>query len=282
VIVALCAALGVGFLLLVGTPWGDGFTPSSPAIVFLGLGFFGVLAILSLIAILRPDRLEISASGVSVRHLWSVQTLRWDQVGSFRPVLSLHPGNSGEMVGVSAGPPRQHFAFRLVGPKWEIPASEVLALLEQGRARWADADGTSDPSSPLLMGDRLSRRGYWIGIAILLAVGTAASLFPRGEEVAGGLAGGLIGMSRGRFHDLGLSAWWSLGLAPAIVALLMISRNLPYLEYSLVHGLSLVAWALLSGLALASAALIWLGAKPGDPIDNPYGVPPGARPQLVF
>ena len=274
-------------VLAAETVWGGPRLISKTTSV-LGLGFFGVLEVLSLIAIASPDRLEISPSGVFVRHLWIVHRLGWDQLSAFRLVRSAYPGSAKRIVGISAvGARLDHKSPRLTNPKWELPTAEVLAMLEEGRARWGlspvvASEEASSSAAPVILGDRISRGSYWIFVAVALAFVVAVSLLPQSSWTGGVLVGALVVVSRGRLHDIGLSAWWSAGVIPVNIAFGLAVSNLPYLQYSLLHGVSLGAAGLLVGLALALGAVTWLGAKPGDPAENRYGVAPAARPRLIF
>ncbi len=89
-------------------------------------------------------------------------------------------------------------------------------------------------------------------------------------------------LSRGRLHDIGLSGWWSLGAMPTAVVLELTRENLPLLGYSLLHGLSPAAAALLCGLMLVGGLLVWLAIESGDPADNRYGLAPAGRLQLIL
>ncbi len=284
---AIVGALGLGMMALLGTPWGAGVRPLSLTTSVLGASVFGALEILSLIAVLIPDRLEISPTGVSVRHLWFAHRFGWDQLNSFRLVQVRGLDGLERTIAIAADGARVgRRSPRLTYPKWELPTAEVLALLQDGRARWAGSalvpDKATRPSAPLVLGDRMGRASYWTLVAAITACGAGLSLLPQSDRLHGGLVAVLIFLSRRRLHDIGLSGWWSIVALPAGLVVLLAADNLAYLQYSLRHGLSPAAAALWSGLALASGLLIWLGIKSGDPADNRYGVAPAARPRLIF
>ena len=98
---ALAAALFIAPLLLMGAPWGGGIRSLAVTTSVLCLVFFGALEILSLIAIMAPDRLEISPSGLLVRHLWFVRRFAWDQVNGFRLVGGPGPFASDRIIGIA-------------------------------------------------------------------------------------------------------------------------------------------------------------------------------------
>ena len=285
---AIAAALVIALLLPMGAPWGGGVRSLSVTTSVLGLGFFGALEMLSLIAIMAPDRLEISPSGVLIRHLWFVRRFAWDQLNAFRLVGGTGPYATDRIIGIApeGAPPGRLFP-RLTAPKWVLPTTEVLVLLEDARARWGrpaavGADGRASLSTRAALGDRVSRRRYWITIAVMLGSYAALSLLAGVGRLDGVPFAVVFMLSRGRLHDIGLSGWWSLGAMPAAVVLELTRENLPLLGYSLLHGLSPPVGALLCGLALTVGLLVWLGIEPGEPPDNRYGLSPARRPRLIL
>ena len=278
----------LALVLLAGVPLGGAYRPVPSTTTWLAAGVFGAFELMCLLALVRPDRLEISPSGLYVRHLWFAHRFGWDQLSGFRLVQRARTDGSNRTVGITlVGDHVGRLSPRLMAPSWELPTGEVLALLEQGRARWrtspeTDVNQALASSAPQFVSDRMGRRTYWIAIAALLVFGAVVSLLPDSKGETGGVVGASVLLFRGRLHDVGRSAWWSVGLLPAPLVLLNGIDNLAYLQFSIVHGPTLTAAALLSGVALAIGAFIWLGAKPGDPAENGYGVAPAARPRLIF
>jgi uncharacterized membrane protein YhaH (DUF805 family) len=112
---------------------------------------------------------------------------------------------------------------------------------------------------------RLNRATYWLGLFVLTAIAVALSVFGKHAGIAEIV---LFYLCVPRLHDIGLSGWWFGGallleIAVAAGTLLL----LPLSEFPACFGFF--------GLA-AVCALIWLGAKRGDPNANRFGEPPSA------
>lgn len=111
---------------------------------------------------------------------------------------------------------------------------------------------------------RCQRREYWMWVVPwIIAVGTLAVLTP-GSELILGIPLLLIWIRR--LHDLGWTGW----LAPVINILVGI------VGFAGVMLFQKDAGALVQGFA-SFAALIALGALPGQARTNEYGPPPGRK-----
>lgn len=128
---------------------------------------------------------------------------------------------------------------------------------------------------------RLGRSAFWIGFAILAAVGVIASLIPVVGQVSGlVLLWPAFCLLAQRLHDIGRGG----GLA----ALAMIPAAISAV-FGLLAGLAVMApvtaLALLPLLALVGvvtgllglvtlAFIIWAGIMPSQPVANAWGAPP--------
>lgn len=111
---------------------------------------------------------------------------------------------------------------------------------------------------------RGGRREYWTAMGVMFAVGLAIGLFGGRVGVAM-LAPSLLFMIR-RLHDIGKTGWWALAISfgPIVPMLALLPFAPMTVLLPMVMLLSLV-WT------------IWLGAIPGDPHENRWGLPPGAK-----
>lgn len=71
-----------------------------------------------------------------------------------------------------------------------------------------------------------------------------------------------------RLHDFGRTGWWAGG---ALLAQIPLAIGL----YTLFGDTETSA---LLGSAILAVPIVWIGAVPGDPHSNRFGVPPGQRP----
>jgi Protein of unknown function (DUF805) len=110
----------------------------------------------------------------------------------------------------------------------------------------------------------MNRAAYWLCLAILATIYTAANVF--GQKHVAVSEGILFLLCVPRLHDIGLSGWWC-GIAflleiAVVAASLML---LPLSEARIPMGIFVL---------MLVVALIWLGIKRGEPGPNRFGEPP--------
>ncbi len=127
-----------------------------------------------------------------------------------------------------------------------------------------------------MLGQRVSRKGYWIGVGGVFAMAlVSAMLFGHGGTPIYGAAAIWLWLFRRRLHDIGESGWWALtplavGFAMGVLVFLDRFKG-PIL---LVPGLPLETAAVGLAMLVHFAFAVWLGAQRGDPEANRYGPPP--------
>jgi uncharacterized membrane protein YhaH (DUF805 family) len=253
--------------------------------MFAGVG--GLMVIALVVMVVSPPTLELSPQGIRRTYGWRTWRYRWDDVVNFRPVhLSrleavgfdyTDPAKAAsryrQWVRVSYGAPG------VLASNMELPAVELVGLLNRARAKWADtavpvATREARPGLvPFLLGKavaamvgRTSRRAYWTGLAVVAAIAAVVALVP-GGGVMGALVAliGWLTLARGRMRDIGRSPLWLNAIwGPVGLALLL--------------PLTLGAGPYVAGAVAAMVMLGivgWLGAPSGDPGRNRFGPPPG-------
>lgn len=83
-----------------------------------------------------------------------------------------------------------------------------------------------------------------------------------------------------RLHDVGRSAWWSVGalglaMAPLAIFTLVpgsgIGANLVHFEPKITLQSRYMLWGLFAEFLIQAAFIIWLGVQRGQPVANSYG-----------
>ena len=136
---------------------------------------------------------------------------------------------------------------------------------------------------------RIGKRDFWIGFAILFAVGFVAGLIPIiGQIIALVLIYPWVCVYAKRLHDMGKTAWlilvpFGVGIVAMVVGLM--SGGMAMMGMGAAGTDAAAANAAMAGLgmfgllmALAGlvglAFLLWVGLSNGDPGENRYGPPP--------
>jgi len=100
-------------------------------------GFFGLCLVVFGWQVVRPTRLVLDPSGLALSIMWRRRHARWDQVGNFRvwtPQIFLN------YVACDFTPDRPSGAktsIMILPAGWKMRSSEVVALLEECKSRWA-------------------------------------------------------------------------------------------------------------------------------------------------
>ncbi len=286
--------LGVGLLVCALAVWSV-----SPAAAWLGLFLFGVLTPFLVWLVIDPGEMRIGRDGLEWRRLWRRRSVRWSETRGFQVwmrrmgllpasgvkyVAILYAGETdaaGLGAGASAGRPRL-----IPGAGWGMPAEALCDRIEQARRRWTVqgwtqtagpwSEASPAPTRPLMLGQRVSRKGYWIGVGGVFAMAlVSAMLFGHGGTPIYGAAAIWLWLFRRRLHDIGESGWWALtplavGFAMGVLVFLDRFKG-PIL---LVPGLPLETAAVGLAMLVHFAFAVWLGAQRGDPEANRYGPPP--------
>ena len=276
-------AIGLPLLLLGAVMWTGGATGSASGVVLFLVGFACVTA--GLLALAVPPELTIGPEGATLKGALHTRTYRWEQVCNFRLIQVRRtqligfdrPGGQTLMRDVAS-------ALRTVsvsGPydaglpgSWDLPVEEVIAALNDGRARWGGlAAARAPPPRPRgATGQRIDRRVYWTAAGILLAIGVVLAMLGHGARwISGGLSLMWIWVIARRLHDIGRSGWWQAAAYGAEVAL-GIGMVAAQASLPLVTGV----------LGIAHLGLLaTLGVIPGTRGDNRFGPPPGQlEPQV--
>jgi uncharacterized membrane protein YhaH (DUF805 family) len=267
-------------------------TGKSTGTAILTIGFFGLIAVLGLVMLVSPARLEIGPSGITQKALWRTTALAWGDVHYFRPVQVM----SSRTVGfdyVHGPPPGRERVARMsmaasgaqgaLPAGWEVGPNRLADMLNQARNRWiADAGQSSErpaqapipqfrsvglsPLSTVLTGGRLDRKTYWIAVGAVFALGVALQLLV-GERI------GLSGMATflfirifgGRLKDLGKSPWWQLAVWALVI------------EAAILFGVAKapVNMAIGAAILVQMVCTLVLGLIPGASGENRYGPAPG-------
>jgi uncharacterized membrane protein YhaH (DUF805 family) len=112
---------------------------------------------------------------------------------------------------------------------------------------------------------RSDRKEYWAFVGIVVALSIAISLIP-GAPTSTGSTGAMLIIQIRRFHDLGRTGWWAVGLTVAQFVVMLPVLLLAPEEI----GLAVVG---LIGIAV----IVGMGAVPGDRYENRFGPPRGKR-----
>jgi uncharacterized membrane protein YhaH (DUF805 family) len=133
---------------------------------------------------------------------------------------------------------------------------------------------------------RISRRAFWIGFAITMAISVLCNLIPRVGPFLGLVTiWPMVAIHAKRLHDMGRSAW--LLLAPAALSLATMGMTVlagpkgveapgvitPALA-TFHQGVGLLLAVTGVCLLVEVAFLLWVGLTPGRPSDNRYGPRP--------
>ena len=275
--------VGLPLLLFGALMWTRGATGAASGLVLFLIGFICVTA--GLLAVAVPSELAIGADGVTLKGALRTRNYRWEQVSNFRLIRVRRtqligfdrPGAQNLMRDVFS-------ALRTVsvsGPydaalpgSWERPVEEVIAALNDGRAKWG---GLAAARAPLprprgATGQRINRRVYWTAAGILLAIGAVLAMLTHGARyISGGVSLMWIWVIARRLHDIGRSGWWQAAayVAEVVLAIVLVDAHM---SLPVVTGV----------LGIAHLALVaGLGMIPGTPGDNRFGPPPGQlEPQV--
>lgn len=130
---------------------------------------------------------------------------------------------------------------------------------------------------------RIGRKPYWAAMGVFIVIAIVPELF--GSPVSD-VVGGLVSLAMiypqicilaKRLHDLGLSGWWQLAPAGALIALILIwvatmaAGAVPGTD----AGDITLGLFVLVGVVGYFGFYIWLGAARGQPQPNRWGPPPG-------
>lgn len=114
------------------------------------------------------------------------------------------------------------------------------------------------------LGGRGDRKEYWVVVGGLTLIGVIVSLF--GGDIGYATLGPMLFMMVRRLHDFNRSGWWSAAIIMGPPALMIAAAPIapPETTAPFIILMSLV-WT------------VWLGAVRGDPHENRFGAPSGAR-----
>lgn len=137
---------------------------------------------------------------------------------------------------------------------------------------------------------RISRQEFWVGFAVLFAVGIVTGWIPLlGGLIALALIYAHVCLGAKRLHDMGRSGW--LMIAPSAVLLVcigmaVVSGGVAFLSAAAggeaaatVGAMAAMGMVMLVGsvgFLLNIAFLLWIGLTPGQVGDNAYGPDPMA------
>ncbi len=111
---------------------------------------------------------------------------------------------------------------------------------------------------------RTNRKTYWLSVAVVFAIYLLLRVFAPGSSAINEFV--LVLVCVPRLHDVGLSGWWVVGpLVPEVLIAISMFTGVPT-DIALALGGVLVM--MIGGL------MVWLGAIPGQPGENRYGLPP--------
>ena len=117
---------------------------------------------------------------------------------------------------------------------------------------------------------RINRATYWVWFALVAALYVVLSVVLPGRTTVSEVV--LIIVCVPRLHDIGRSGWLVLGpLALEIAVVVAGMALLPAANLLMVGGVATL---------VILAAMIWLGAIPGEPTANRFGEPPAPSIQL--
>ena len=267
-------------------------------ILYLGMAFFGLIAVLCVWHLLRPPRLTVSQEGVRYTTLWGEKAFSWDDVVEFVPTKV----RSTTFVGLNYSVDyRRNGGLRKFNSEWlgvdgtlpvgwEVDPPDLCDLLNRARSHWKGAAASSIASVSTgvlrprsVQGGRMGRKAYWIANAALAAVFAVIAFVVSGQEAPRYLGLGLVGswgwIATRRLHDIGKSGWLvavpvmlQIVVFPLVLWVLVVTHWLEALGSE-----ASVTVAIYSVVAVEATFTIWLGLAPGHRGPNKYGPPPGQR-----
>ena len=263
---------------------------------------FGLLALVAVVlvmrgwAIVRPPRLTLDPSGLTLRVAWRTRTWKWEGVRDFRPVQYARIEAVGfDFAGGQKAPVVRQINTSIAGAQAVLPGRyamapiELAGLLNHARERWAGRLEIQPETAPrrtlittiittyyvLLIG-RLTRRAFWISLGVLAVVQVVLTLMFRAAYLApvwGVL--GCVFVCRGRFRDIG----WPAVIGFVIPLVVMLGGFL--------LGAVMAAFEVPEPyVAIVTSLTVFVGIAPfgfvrGDPKTNRYGPPAGGERQAI-